>query len=385
MPDMQTHYDYIVSGGGAAGLSWVHRLLHSSLKDRRVLILEPDTKDRNDRTWCFWEREPGPFEHIVHHQWRRLWFHQGDFSRLLDINPYVYKVIRGIDFYKEVKAVLAGFPNVEWRQAPVEELRNTGAGVEVKAGGWLYSADWCINSVYRGPAPDKQKLNYLDQHFRGWFVRAESDVFDPGVATMMDFRTPQEGEFRFLYVLPFSTKEALVEVAIFSNQHLEAAGYDEILARYMREHLPQAGGYEVTETEQGNIPMTDFDFPRQEGRIVNIGMAGGDTRASTGYTFWNIQQRVDGMVRQLEQQGRMTDDEPWARRRSRRYDTLMLHVLERGLHPGDELFRQLFERNPSPRLLAFLNAETTLPQELALMSTTPIGKFLAALAGEMRR
>ncbi len=385
MPDMQTHYDYIVSGGGAAGLSWVHRLLHSSLKDRRVLILEPDTKDRNDRTWCFWEREPGPFEHIVHHQWRRLWFHQGDFSRLLDINPYVYKVIRGIDFYKELKAVLAGFPNVEWRHELVEELRNTGAGVEVKAGGWLYSADWCINSVYRGPAPDKQKLNYLDQHFRGWFVRAESDVFDPGVATMMDFRTPQEGEFRFLYVLPFSTKEALVEVAIFSNQHLEAAGYDEILARYMREHLPQAGGYEVTETEQGNIPMTDFDFPRQEGRIVNIGMAGGDTRASTGYTFWNIQQRVDGMVRQLEQQGRMTDDEPWARRRSRRYDTLMLHVLERGLHPGDELFRQLFERNPSPRLLAFLNAETTLPQELALMSTTPIGKFLAALAGEMRR
>ncbi|HRK82126.1 MAG TPA: lycopene cyclase family protein [Saprospiraceae bacterium] len=382
---MQTHYDYIVSGGGAAGLSWVHRLLHSSLKDRRVLILEPDTKDRNDRTWCFWEREPGPFEHIVHHQWRRLWFHQGDFSRLLDINPYVYKVIRGIDFYKELKAVLAGFPNVEWRHELVEELRNTGAGVEVKAGGWLYSADWCINSVYRGPAPDKQKLNYLDQHFRGWFVRAESDVFDPGVATMMDFRTPQEGEFRFLYVLPFSTKEALVEVAIFSNQHLEAAGYDEILARYMREHLPQAGGYEVTETEQGNIPMTDFDFPRQEGRIVNIGMAGGDTRASTGYTFWNIQQRVDGMVRQLEQQGRMTDDEPWARRRSRRYDTLMLHVLERGLHPGDELFRQLFERNPSPRLLAFLNAETTLPQELALMSTTPIGKFLAALAGEMRR
>lgn len=382
---MQTHYDYIVSGGGAAGLSWVHRLLHSSLKDRRVLILEPDTKDRNDRTWCFWEREPGPFEHIVHHQWRRLWFHQGDFSRLLDINRYVYKVIRGIDFYKEVKAVLAGFPNVEWRHEPVEELCNTGAGVEVKAGGWLYSADWCINSVYRGPAPDKQKLNYLDQHFRGWFVRTESDVFDPGVATMMDFRTPQEGEFRFLYVLPFSTKEALVEVAIFSNQHLEAAGYDEILARYMREHLPQAGGYEVTETEQGNIPMTDFDFPRQEGRIVNIGMAGGDTRASTGYTFWNIQQRVDGMVRQLEQQGRMTDDEPWARRRSRRYDTLMLHVLERGLHPGDELFRQLFERNPSPRLLAFLNAETTLPQELALMSTTPIGKFLAALAGEISR
>lgn len=382
---MQTHYDYIVSGGGAAGLSWVYRLLHSSLKDRRVLILEPDAKDKNDRTWCFWECRPGPFEHIVQHHWQRLWFHQGNFSKLLDLGDYTYKVIRSANFYQEVKSKIAAFPNVEWLHTPVDMLRNIEAGVAVTAGGQQFSADWCINSVYRGAPPDKQKVNYLDQHFRGWFVRTENDTFDEGQATMMDFRTPQQGEFRFLYVLPFSTREALIEVAVFSNQHLDAEGYDKILARYMQEHLPQTRGYEVTETEQGNIPMTDFDFPRQEGRIVHIGMAGGDTRASTGYTFWNIQQRVDRIVRQLEQHGSVTDDEPWARRRSRYYDTLMLRVLHQQLHPGDELFRQLFERNPTPRLLAFLNAETTLPQEFALMSTTPIGKFLAAMGGELRR
>ncbi len=381
---MSGHYDYIVTGGGAAGLSLVYRLLHSGLQNRRILIIDKELKNQNDRTWCFWEKTPGPFEHIVHHKWQQLWFHQGDFSSLLNISPYVYKVIRGIDFYRETERVIAGFPNVERLQSSVESIRNTAKGVEVLAGGKRFSAGWCFNTIFQGKV-EKEKVNYLDQHFRGWFIRSEEDTFDPGKATLMDFRTTQHGETRFLYVLPFSKREALVEVAIFSNVHLQPEGYDQIIQQYIAEHLPHIRRYEVTETEQGNIPMTDYAFPQSSGRIVHLGMAGGDTRASTGYTFWNIQQRVNRMVNRMENGGTPLLSEPTARKRSRYHDKLLLHVLEKELFPGDVLFRQLFERNPPSRILAFLNAESSLPEELKIMRTAPVFQFTKALAAELFR
>ncbi len=381
----ENHYDYIITGGGAAGLSVLHRLLHSSLQHKRILVLDRALKNENDRTWCFWEKKTGPFEHIVHHCWQRLWFHEGNASRLLHIAPYTYKVIRGIDFYREMERLMEQFPNVTRLLADVEDIRHSATGVEVQANGQVFTAEWCFNSIYRGAPPDKNQVNYLDQHFRGWFIRTQQPAFDPSQATLMDFRTPQHGETRFLYVLPFSAHEALVEVAIFSNQHLSAAGYDEILRNYLAQYHADAGDYEITFTEQGVIPMTDFAFPRAEGRIIHLGMAGGDTRASTGYTFWNIQHRADRIVRALERGQNPAVSSPFHLLRAQKYDALLLYVLQKGLYPGAPLFRKLFLRNPPARILAFLNAETTFWQELVLMHTLPIPTFIRALFSQVHR
>jgi lycopene beta-cyclase len=377
---MSKDYDYIITGGGAAGLTLVYRMLQSPvLKHKRILLVDKAVKEKDDRTWCFWEKAPGMFEHIVRHRWEKLWVHQGTFSKLMEITPYTYKVIRGLDFYREVDRVLLENPGVERINAAVEYVKNAGAGVEVGVDGKKYTASWCFNSIYWGELPDKTKVNYLDQHFRGWFIRTKEDVFDDRVATFMDFRTPQHGETRFFYVLPFSAREALVEVAIFSNVHLDENGYDHIIKEYIERHLPKAGNCEVEMVEQGNIPMTDFVFARHEGRVLHTGMAGGDTRASTGFTFWNIQQRVERMVAVLEQGGNPGVAESFAQKRGRYYDSLLLHVIGRGYYAGDALFARLFSKNPSQRILAFLNAETQWIEEIALMQTVPINKFLRAL------
>jgi lycopene beta-cyclase len=55
-------YDIIIAGGGAAGLSLACHLVQSPLRDRRVLIVEQDAKDQNDRTWCFWTDGPTLFD-----------------------------------------------------------------------------------------------------------------------------------------------------------------------------------------------------------------------------------------------------------------------------------------------------------------------------------
>ncbi len=65
------HYDIAVLGGGLAGLSVLYHLeLAGKLKGKRVLLVDAEgRKTAQDRSWSFWEAEPGPFETLVHHQW----------------------------------------------------------------------------------------------------------------------------------------------------------------------------------------------------------------------------------------------------------------------------------------------------------------------------
>lgn len=370
----------LITGAGAAGLSLAVGLAQCpALSQCRILLLDQERREAaNDRTWCFWEDRPGPFEAIVAHRWQQLWVHQGQFSRLMDIAPYTYKIIRSAQFYRHANAILDAAPNVERRYGRVSAVGTAQGRAYAILEGRKWYADYGFNSIPFTPV-DKSNCHYLDQHFRGWFIRTPHDAFQPGQATLMDYRTPQQGETRFLYVLPVSAREALVEVAIFSNNHLKPEAYDHIMRQYLLDHWPQAHPYEVVEVEQGNIPMTDFPFSRGQDRIVHLGMAGGDTRASSGYTFWYIQQRVAAIVDALQNGRHPLVPETFIQRRHRSYDSLLLKVLQRGYYPGDAFFGQLFAQNPPARVLAFLNGQTTLWQEIQLMQTAPIPQFLRAL------
>lgn len=377
-------YDYIVSGGGAAGRSLVCRILAKpELREKKILLIDREPKRENDRTWCFWEKETDFFEDIVFHSWDKLWVHTENFSRLLDIAPYRYKLIRGIDFYEYTDRIISQAPNVERVFGRVTGLESDEEGATVKVEDRTFRGKWCFNSIFFGEI-DKAKVNYLDQHFRGWFVRTDTDVFEPGEATLMDFRTPQCEETRFLYVLPHTRREALVEVAIFSNNHLTSGQYDEIIRNYFDQYFSGGNTYTVEQVETGNIPMTDHLFPKEEGRIIHLGMAGGDTRASSGYTFFNIQRRTAAIVQRLVAEAPPFIHRGWAARRAFFYDSILLSVLERGYYPGHEIFKKLFAKNQPATVLAFLNAETNVFLELQLVNTLPKSPFLRALIKNLK-
>ena len=80
----------------------------------------------NDRTWCFWEAGPGPFEAVVHHRWQHTYFHGENYSDLLDLRPYQYKMIRSSDYYQHIKQAIAAHPNVEWLSAEVQAMPRNG-------------------------------------------------------------------------------------------------------------------------------------------------------------------------------------------------------------------------------------------------------------------
>ncbi len=376
---MSPHYDYIIAGGGAAGLSLLHALLQSpTLRQKQILLVDREAKTENDHTWCFWEEGAGPFEAIVHHRWSTLWVHQGEeFSRCMPIAPFAYKMIQATDLYRYMEEVLQNAPNVTRRFGHISHIENAAGAAQMVIDGETYTADYVFSSIAR-PAIDKSEVQYLDQHFRGWFIRTATAVFRPDEAVLMDFRTPQHGETRFLYVLPTSTTEALVEVAIFSTDHLQAEGYDKIIDDYLRQHWPQVSDYTIIRTEQGNIPMTDYRFDTLNGRIVHIGMTGGDTRASSGYTFYNIQRRVAALVQRLERGLPLTSQTGVLSARHQFYDSVLLQVLVKNGYAGDELFRQLFARGSALPLLRFLNGESGWSDELQVILRAPILPFTKA-------
>ena len=361
-----------------AGLSLVHHLLQSPLRDKRILIIDQEWKSTNDRTWCFWEKEAGIFEDIVHHSWQKLDFFSPQYSEQLDIAPYTYKMIRGIDFYEKIQAEITKNENVFFVEGKVQSIDSQGDSVCVLTNNEQYYAQYCFNSI-PSQSVDKSKYLYLAQHFKGWIIRTEKPSFDPASATLMDFRLPHEGETKFVYVLPTSEHEALVEMTFFSPEILEEQVYDDLLRSYIQNYLSEVKEYEIIHEEFGVIPMTDFHFSRGEGRIVNIGTAGGHTKASTGYTFWNVQQYLARIVAQMSAGQPPHLSTSFLQKRFALYDAIFLDVLQKKRLAPPKLFGTLFQKNKPADVLAFLSEELSVLEDFKIMLTLPKLPFLRGL------
>ena len=376
------HFEIAIVGGGLAGLSLLHHL-HAAghLADRTVAIIDPaGRKTGYDRSWSFWERTAGPFEDLVYHRWPRVTLANHSRHCSCDLAPYEYKLIRSTEFYRRTNELVDALPRVTrlTARAGATEPLPGGGRLRLHHSAGALDCDYLFDSR---PTPyDHRALDhpYLDQHFRGWVIEAAADTFDPGRATLMDFRTPQCGETRFLYVLPFSARRALVEVAIFSNRHLEAAEYDRIIADYLGRYW--TAEYRIEHTESGNIPMTTQPYPLRRGNHVHLGLGGGAARPSTGYTFYGLQRQLAALAADFP---RLEDLRPWPRRHAL-YDATLLRILQGGRLAGSELFVNLFADNPPARVLAFLNGESSPGQELRLMATTPVATFGRTFLGELK-
>ncbi len=337
--------------------------------DKNILIIDKDPKKDNDRTWCFWEKQPSLFQSIVYKEWSQLQFHSAKFSKLLDINPYVYKLIRGIDLIGQQK-------NISFRQGGIESISSDENETYVIAGDEKFTASYIFNSILFENPVLKDNQYWLLQHFTGWVIEANESIFDPAVATLMDFRTNQSEGTTFFYVLPFSTTKALIEYTVFSKHVLAAEQYEKALRGYIQ-HFLKTDNYKIVEREFGVIPMTNFSFLPNQNKIINIGTAGGYTKGSSGYTFRFIQKNAMAIVRGLKEK-----NDPLAfvqpQKRFQFYDSVLLNILNGNKMDGDIIFTQLFQKNKASNVLAFLDNESSLAEDLTIISSLPTGIFLKA-------
>lgn len=371
-------YDYIIAGAGAAGLSLLYRILKNpKLNSKKIAVIDSSKKNKNDRTWCFWEDKPGLFEQIITHEWKTLEFMTSEFQRKVDLKDYSYKMIQGIDFYDHILNFAKGFENVDFKIEKIKDIKQSNGTTSVETEQNTYFSEIVFNSTSLFN-PTISKENSLLQHFVGWTIKTDNAVFDPKVGTLMDFRLNQKNGTTFMYVLPTSPTEALVEYTLFSKEILQPDEYRIALEDYITNYL-KINSYEISHTEFGVIPMSLANFDRntnQNKNIINIGTAGGFTKASSGYTFQFIQKNTAQIVERLQ-----NGENPNLPKTSREkiyewYDRTLIDVIMSERMGGKEIFATMFKSLPMDLIFKFLGNESSFIDDFKIMRTLPVQHFL---------
>ncbi len=295
----------------------------------------------------------------------------------MELEPYRYKLVRGIDFYNWCFELISKQDNIELRFESVETAGNDDEGAYIIANGQRINAGYVFNSILFQQPVMNRKEYYLLQHFKGWVIETAKAVFDPAEATLMDFRVDQRHGTTFVYVMPFSPSKALVEYTLFTDQLLETDKYDAELKNYISGFLGITD-YTITEKEFGIIPMTNHRFPARQGNLIYIGTAGGQTKASSGYTFQFIQKQSAAIVEELGNTGQAFVSDTFLKKRFNFYDSVLLNVLYKRKLPGAQVFTAMFKKTAPQKIFRFLDNESSLTDELKIISSLPTWPFLKA-------
>jgi lycopene beta-cyclase len=372
------HYDYIFTGSGLAALMTTYKMVQSKkFKNKTILLLDENSKKTNDRTWCFWSKEKSIWEPIISKKWDSALFADENYRRDLTLQPYQYNRVLGLDFYNHVFDTLSKENNITFLNEKVTDINELENHVYVATDKAEFTCSTVFNSIYNKAAAETQtKFPVLQQHFIGWFVKTELAVFNPAQATFMDFSVAQKGNTRFMYVLPTSPTEALLEYTLFSHDLLAKAEYENAIKEYLEKLA--VTNYEIVEKEQGSIPMTCYPFwKKNTQKVLNIGTAGGWTKASTGYTFKNSDKYSTRLVAFLEQGKNVQQfhrkTKFWF------YDLLLLDILDRKNELGSSIFSAMFKKGSPAVIFKFLDEETSFLEDLNVIIRCPKWLFIKAL------
>ena len=372
------HFDYIIAGGGASGLLLAYRMAGDDFfNNKSIAIIEKEEKNTNDRTWCFWEVPGGEFDHLLHQKWQYGLFKSEGFKRSFPFAPYEYKMLRSGSFYGFIRKKISEKGNFSIIKGMVLSAEDTGTHVIVKTDAATYTCQQCFSSIFNGElAKGQTRYPLIQQHFVGWFVKTETPVFNANEATFMDFDLPQRGNTRFMYVLPFSETEALLEYTLFSEKLLSTDEYEAAIKDYL--YNLGVKNYKITEKEQGSIPMSSYPFwDNNTQNLMYMGSAGGWTKASTGYTFLNSVRKTKALAQFLKSGKPLNTFQK--RNRFWYYDLLLLHILYEKNHEGSRIFGSLFKKSQPSQILKFLDEQTTFFEDLKVMTKAPTGLFLRAV------
>lgn len=370
------NYDLIITGGGASGLVLCNELINSNLHGK-ILLIEQDPEKLNDRTWCFWSKKELEDDFHSDFFWRNLKINSVSDVRDIDSAEYFYRMIRSGEFYQRMYDRIKKSAQLTILRDSVISIKSNGQKVEIKTTKASYQTTWLFNSLIPfAPIPDNVRTG-IKQHFLGQWIETKEEIFEPNKMRLMDFSVQKQGPVQFVYVLPLSSRKALVEYTVFSKDIWNKDRYKKEIQKYLAESYKQ-NEYRVVEEESGVIPMCPDTFPRiTEGRIIHIGSAGGLTKASTGYTFHRIVEDSKAIVKSIAENGRPIP-KLYASGRFAFYDRLLLWIIQHKPEQIPGIMLKLFACKPES-VFRFLGEKTHLLEEIGLFLRLPWPPFLTAL------
>ena len=192
-------FNYVIIGGGCAGLSLAYELeINSKLKDKTLAIVETRKEYKRDKTWSFWKVFDHNFEDCVIKSWNNFTINTSEYSHELKNEIFPYQSIDSGKFYKKINSKLFVNPNVSFHK-DLSEINSKNSII--------------FNSVIEGKI-DRSKLW---QHFQGIEIQTSKNIFNDKIINLMDFNCEQKNEVHFFYTLPFNKNKALIETTWLSN------------------------------------------------------------------------------------------------------------------------------------------------------------------------
>jgi len=348
-------FDYVIIGGGCAGLSLAFELeINNKLKDKSLAIIENREKYERDKTWSFWKVFDHNFQDCVIKSWNNFTINTPDASRELKSEKFSYQSIDSGKFYNKVNTKLKSNKNINFFKT-LDEINSSNSVI--------------FNSVNESP-PDKSRLW---QHFQGIEIETKKNIFDEEIFNLMDFNCDQKDAVHFFYTLPFSKNKALVETTWLSNLESDSyKDYDIQLENYIKNNL-RIKEYKINYTEKGAIPLY---YPNSNNNFINIGTVGEMTRLSTGYTFLNIQEHSKYIRENLDN---ISNKKRF--KLNNKYiflDKIFLKVVKSYPEKMPSIFFNLFKVK-ADAFIKFMSNKSNLVDDFSIILKMPKFTFLKAL------
>ncbi len=350
-------FDYVIIGAGCAGLSLAYELeINDKLKDKTLAIIEPRTEYNRDKTWSFWKVFDHRFDDCIIKSWNNFTINTTDNTKELISKEFPYQSIDSGKFYKKINLRLSTNPNINFFKH-ISEIKSENSII--------------FNSVI----DTKPNESSLWQHFKGVEIETENEIFDDEIFNLMDFNCDQRNDVHFFYTLPFTKNRALIETTWISqlkNENL--MNYDLQLENYIQNNL-NIKKYKIKYSEKGAIPLFKPHNKKSE-KVIHLGSAGGMTRLSTGYTFLNIQEHSQYILKNID-----TVEKVKKFSIGKKYellDNVFLNVLKKNPAKMPDIFFELFKCSPNT-VIKFLSNKSNFLDDIKIINKMPKLIFIKAL------
>jgi lycopene beta-cyclase len=377
---MSKDCDLVIAGAGLAGLSLAAELASLEFAHLRIALIEPRRQYVRDRTWSYWDLPnalPERWRHVAQTRWQQ--WRVSDPSRCIErTGAAAYASIKADAFYAQALQMISAAKHIEWRRPDsVAKVNLLADGIELTTStGELLRTKFLFDS-----RPPALAQGGWVQQFKGWEVTSRQACFATQCMDLMAFQPSSDG-LHFMYCLPYSATQALVE----STWIKRADGQDNGDAE-LRDALAKRWActdYEITFREQGALPLLPNMSPAHA-NVVRIGRAGGVLRASTGYAFCASLQHSAALAKSLDQhflkQQKLQDWQAPAFKTSALdawMDEVLFRALERDWQQAPRYFVDMFERVPADVLTRFLHGACGWKDRIAVMRALPPMPFVQA-------
>lgn len=274
-----------IIGGGCAAFS-LARLIKKTPLNNINLFLGKSFDLNKDHFWGFWKNK---FNEDAYKNADHIWYKWSIYTEnsniILSSKTHPYCAIK--------KKKWLSFCQSELKTIKVNYVKEN----VIESDNALFVNDKEINSeLVFDSRPPEIPSNIMLQHFQGYVVEANKDVFDDTTAILMDFRCDQSRGIHFIYLLPFSKKKALVESTMFSKKIQNKSFYKNEISKYLKKYFDLTS-FTISHHEEGVIPMHEISIKSQYS--FSIGTRGGAVRPSSGYAFTFIQKQVFQIFNQI--------------------------------------------------------------------------------------